>query len=67
MKKLLSQGIIEHYDQVIQDQIKEGIVERVMGSATGQCHFYIPHKGVLQHSAATTKYQVVYDPGGRPP
>ena len=65
MKKLRSQGLIEHYDQVIQDQIKEGIVERVMGSATGQCHFYIPHKGVLHDSAATTKLQVVYDASAR--
>ena len=65
MKKLRSQGLIEHYDQVIQDQIKEGIVERVLGSATGQCHFYIPHKGVLHDSAATTKLQVVYDASAR--
>ena len=39
VKKLRSQGIIERYDQEIQDQIKEGIVERVTGSATGQGHF----------------------------
>ena len=39
VKKLRSQGIIERYDQEIQDQIKAGIVERVTGSATGQGHF----------------------------
>ena len=44
VKKLRSQGIIERYDQVIQDQIKAGIVELLTGSATGQRHFYIPHK-----------------------
>ena len=55
VKKLRSQGTIERYDQVIQDQIKAGIVERVTGSATGQGHFYIPHKGVVRDSAETTK------------
>ena len=65
MKKLHSQGIIERYDQVIQDQIKAGIVERVTGSATGQRHFYIPHKGVVRDSAETTKLRVVYDASAR--
>ena len=61
MKKLRSQGAIERYDQVIQDQIKAGIVERVTGSTTGQRHFYIPHKGVVRDSAETTKLRVVYE------
>ena len=65
VKKLRSQGIIERYDQVIQDQIKAGIVERVTGSATGQRHFYIPHKGVVRDSAETTKLRVVYDASAR--
>ena len=65
VKKLHSQGIIERYDQVIQDQITAGIVERVTGSATGQRHFYIPHKGVVRDSAETTKLRVVYDASAR--
>ena len=65
MKKLRSQGIIERYDQVIQDQIKAGIVERVTASATGQLHFYIPHKGVVHDSAETAKLRVVYDASAR--
>ena len=65
MKKVRSQGIIERYDQVIQDQIKAGIVERITGSATGQRHFYIPHKGVVRDSAETTKLKAVYDASAR--
>ena len=55
VKKLRSQGIIERYDQVIQDQIKARIVELLTGSVTGQRHFYIPHKGVVRDSAETAK------------
>ena len=65
VKKLRSQGIIERYDQVIQDQIKAGIVELLTGSATGQRHFYIPHKRVVRESAETTKFRVVYDAPAR--
>ena len=56
-----SQGTIERYDQVIQDQIKTGIVERVGGPATGQHEFYIPHEAVVRDTAETTKLRVVYD------
>ena len=65
VKKLCSQGTIERYDQVIQDQIKTGIVERVGGPATGQHEFYIPHKAVVRDTAETTKLRVVYDASAR--
>ena len=65
VKKLRSQGIIDRYDQVIQDQIKAGIVERVSGPATGQHEFYIPHKAVVRDTAETTKLRVVYDASAR--
>ena len=65
MRKLRSQGTIERYDQVIQDQIEAGIVERVSGPVTGRREFYIPHKPVLQESAETTKLRVVYDASAR--
>lgn len=61
VRKLRSQGTIEHYDQVIQDQIEAGIVERVSGPVTGSREFYIPHKPVVCESAETTKLRVVYD------
>ena len=61
VRKLHSQGTIEHYDQVIQDQIEAGIVERVSGPVTGSQEFYIPHKPVVRESAETTKLRVVYD------
>ena len=41
------------YDQIIQDQLKEGIVERVNQNPIGQ-EFYIPHKPAIKDTA---KYQ----------
>ena len=65
VKKLRSEGMIERYDQVIQKQIKSGIVERVSGPATGHHEFYIPHKAVVRDTAETTKLRVVYDASAR--
>ena len=36
-------GILERYDSVIQNQLAQGIVERVEGEAKER-EFYIPHK-----------------------
>ena len=65
VRKLRSQGTIEQYDQVIQDQIEAGIVERVSGPVTGRREFYIPHKPVLRELAETAKLRVVYDASAR--
>ena len=65
VRKLRSQGTFERYDQVIQDQIETGIVERVCGPVTGNREFYIPHKPVVRESAKTTKLRVVYDTSAR--
>ena len=51
VRKLRSQGTIERYDQVIQNQIEAGIVERVSGPETGRREFYFPHKSVVSESA----------------
>ena len=65
VRRLRSQGTIERYDQVIQDQIEAGIVERVSGPVTGSREFNIPHKPVVRESAETTKLRVVYDASAR--
>ena len=65
VRKLRSQGTIERYNQVIQDEIEAGIVERVSGPVTGNREFYIPHKPVVRESAETTKLRVVYDASAR--
>ena len=61
VRKLRRQGTIKRYNQVIQDQIEAGIVERVSRPVTGSREFYVPRKPVVRESAETTKLRVVYD------
>ena len=56
--------MLERYDSVIQDQLAQGIVERVEGEAKER-EFYIPHKPVIRETAESTKLRIVYDASAR--
>ena len=61
VRKLEKQNIIEQYDEIIKDQIDEGIVEKAERDAEHK-EFYLPHiKAVIRESAETTKLRIVYD------
>ena len=54
---------LERYDKIIQDQIKDGIVEKVDEAcqqeiAEGEKMFYLPHRLAVRESAKTTKNRV---------
>ena len=51
---------MDRYDDVIQDQLQQGIVEAVP-ETPAEKEFYIPHKPVVKETAETTKVRVVYD------
>ena len=57
-----SPEILKEYDAVIQDQLKRGIVERVVSTndIPGEVH-YQPHHPVIRQAKTTTKVRVVYD------
>lgn len=55
---------LERYNNVIQDQLTQGIVEPVTGEAKGR-EFYIPHKPVIRETAESTKLRIVYDASAR--
>ena len=57
-------GMLEQYDSVIQDQLAQGIVERVESEAKER-EFYIPHKQVIRETAESTKLRIVYDASAR--
>ena len=57
-------GMLERYNDVIQDQRTQGIVEPVTGEAKGR-EFYIPHKPVIRETAESTKLRIVYDASAR--
>ena len=53
--------ILKEYDQIIRQQLDEGIIERVPEEPTGERISYIPHLAVVREDATTTKVRVVYD------
>eukprot|EP00105_Crassostrea_gigas_P032401 XP_011455393.1 PREDICTED: uncharacterized protein LOC105347859 [Crassostrea gigas] len=61
--KLQSNSELLHkYDEIIQDQCKKGIIEKVQrcNRETGIKH-YIPHRAVVDLTKPTTKVRIVYD------
>ena len=65
VKKLWKQpGMLEKYDEIIRDQLAQGIVERAEGEPEGK-EFYIPHKPVVRETAEKTKIRIVYDASAR--
>ena len=64
VQRLKRNGKIEDYDAIIQDQLREGIVEEAQMPAKGK-EFYIPHKAVIRENAETTKMRIVYDASAR--
>ena len=56
--------MLQKYDGIIQDQLSQGIVERVHSEPQGK-EFYIPHKAVIRETAESTKIQIVYDASAR--
>ena len=54
--------LLEEYDSIIKNQLKEGIVERVDENSgdAGKLH-YSPHREVIREDKSTTKVRVVYD------
>jgi hypothetical protein len=65
VSKLKTSGKLEEYDNVIREQLHEGVVEPVPESPEGR-EFYIPRKGVFRETAESTKLRVVYDVSARP-
>eukprot|EP00794_Sanderia_malayensis_P013528 gene13528-biopygen10795 len=53
-------NLLETYNNIIEQQLKEGIVEKAPEIAEGPLH-YIPHKPVVRESAQSTKVRIVYD------
>jgi len=64
IRKLEQNGQYEEYDSIIQQQLKEGVVEPTPDIATGK-EFYIPHKRVTRENAGSTKLRIVYDASAR--
>ena len=61
MRRLEKQPeLLQAYHTIIQDQLREGIVEVAPEKPQGPEH-YIPHKPVVRENAQSTKVRIVYD------
>ena len=56
----------EEYEEIVVDQLNEGIVERAPEQPTGERLFYMPHKPVVKQDATTTKVRMVFDASMKP-
>ena len=62
MKKLEKQpSHLDEYDRIIQDQLEQGIVERVTDEPQGERECYLPHKAVIREAAESTMMRIVFD------
>ena len=50
---------MNEYDENIQNQVAEGVVERVTSEPVGK-EFYLPHKPVVKESEESTKNRIVF-------
>ena len=60
-------NMLDQYDSIIRDQIKQGIVQPVEPQQTtvaGKVH-YLPHHAVIRRDKETTKLRIVYDASAR--
>ena len=60
LKKLERNRLYKHYNDIIQQQLNQGVIELAPSTKTAK-EFYIPHKGIERKQAETSKLRVVYD------
>ena len=55
-KNLILSNKLGEYDKIIQEQINEGIIEKVSETKTSEKgkEFYLPHRPVIRESVETT-------------
>lgn len=60
-----SPRILQQYNDVIEQQIHQGVVEPVSDVSTSNLCHYLPHHAVVRSDRSTTKLRVVYDASAR--
>ena len=66
MKLRQKEQLKAEYTHIIEEQLEEGIVERIPSKPTGKRVFYLPHKAVVRTEAVTTKVRMVFDASAKP-
>ena len=66
MKLQKSPGLLETYDNIISNQLKEGIVQKVDRNIPPHIpEFCLHHKPVVRENAESTKVRIIYDASAR--
>ena len=52
--------------EIVEEQLEQGILEKVPDQPTGETIFFVPHKPVVRHDASTTKMRMVFDASAKP-
>lgn len=65
-KKLEKMNKLQDYDDIMQEQIANGILETVPSEPTGETVHYVPHQPVIREAAESTKLRIVYDCSATP-
>ena len=66
MKLRQKEQLKAEYTHIIEEQLEEGIVERIPIKPTGKRVFYLPHKAVARTEAVTTTVRMVFDASATP-
>ncbi|VDM41166.1 unnamed protein product [Toxocara canis] len=53
--------VFKAYNEVIERQLQQGIIEKAPNPADGPIIHYLPHQAVIKSSNDTTKIRIVYD------
>ena len=64
-RKLENTGKLQEYDQIMREQISNGIMGPVPAQPTGEFVHYIPHQAVIRELNETAKMRIVYDCSSR--
>ena len=63
--------LLQEYNQIIQQQIQDGIVEKVpdevIENTDNESVHYLPHHGVVRRDRKTTKLRIVCDGSAKLP
>ena len=58
--------LLRQYDEIIREQLRQGIVELAPETESGKRVFYLPHRPVIRENAESTKLRIVFDGSARP-
>ena len=70
-KMLREPEVIKEYNQIIEEQLNKGIVEKIPVEEANEKEVenvhYLPHHAVIRRDRETTKLRIVYDGSAKPP